>query len=243
MTAVVGCALAAAQSAMAGPSLSLASPSDAMTSTAAPPSFQPDFQPGSLPVLRTEFHHFTWKFGLGVTPVVGGIRQKLSTGFDFNAGAGYNFTPHFGVLGEFFYSGLGVTTQALRELSEPAGQADVWAVTVDPIWRFTPRRKVSAYVTGGIGFYRRTVQFLQPTTTVVTIFDPWWGYLGPALVPSAIVLGSVSDNALGANAGIGLAFRIAHSRGAKLFAEVRYDYANTANTATTLLPITFGFRW
>ena len=51
---------------------------------------------------------------------------------------------------------------------------------------------------------RRTVQFTQATLAQATIFDPWWGYFGPALIPVNEVLGSVSSNAGAWDAGAGL---------------------------------------
>jgi hypothetical protein len=68
------------------------------------------------------------------------------------------------------------------------------------------------------------------------------GYLGSAIVPANQVLGSVSDNAWGVNGGGGVSVALGES-GAELFAEVRYHYAHTAPTTTSIVPITFGLRF
>ncbi|MCU1292783.1 MAG: hypothetical protein JWP08_1633 [Bryobacterales bacterium] len=39
---------------------------------------------------------------------------------------------------------------------------------------------------------RRTVTFTQPVLASTFVFDPWWGYYGPALVPASQNVGSVS---------------------------------------------------
>jgi hypothetical protein len=100
----------------------------------------------------------------------------------------------------------------------------------------------SGYALGGVGWYRRTVDFLQPTVGVIDIVDPWWGYVGSVVVPANQVLGSVTSNAFGANAGGGVSIALGSS-GAEVFGEVRYHYANTKTSSTTVTPVSFGIRW
>src|ERR1700716_323686 len=87
----------------------------------------------------------------------------------------------------------------------PNGDPHMFSLTVGPVWHFSIARNVRGYVLGGVGWYQRTVNFTQPTTGVIDIIDPWWGYLGSAVVQANQVLGSVRDNALGANIGGGVA--------------------------------------
>jgi hypothetical protein len=61
-------------------------------------------------------------------------------------------------------------------------------------------------------------------------------------VPANQVLGSVSDNAFGANGGGGLLFALGDS-GVSAFVEVRYHYARTSPTSTTVVPVSFGLRF
>jgi hypothetical protein len=77
---------------------------------------------------------------------------------------------------------------------------------------------------------------------VVDIIDPWWGYLGSAIVPANQVLGSVSNNAFGLNGGDGVSVALGQS-GAEFFAEVRYHWADMNPTTTSIVPITFGVRF
>jgi opacity protein-like surface antigen len=180
--------------------------------------------------------------GGGVTPLVGDISSRLNTGWHVTAGGGYNFNPSFGINLEYSYTGLGVSRAVLNSLSVPNGNAHVNAITLNPIWRFATGERFAAYFTAGGGYYRRTVQFTQPTAAVVTVFDPWWGYFGPAIVPVNQVLGSVTSNAGGANAGVGITTPLGRG-GLKLYAEIRYHYAATHRDRTQLLPVTFGIRW
>ena len=41
---------------------------------------------------NTEWHHYNFNFGGGVTPTVGADSSRLDTGWNFVAGGGYNFT-------------------------------------------------------------------------------------------------------------------------------------------------------
>lgn len=191
---------------------------------------------------QTYIRPWTGDVGFGVAPVVGGIGKDLSTGWEFRASFGRNLTRHLAMQVQYEYDSLGVTSAALRRLKQPAGAADLWSISAEPRWTFS-RGKLGWYVTGGAGFYRRTVQFLEPTVTPTFIFDPWWGYIGPVLVPANIILGAVAENAFGANAGAGVSARLPRSRGARVFVEVDYRWANTQPTATTLLPVTIGLRW
>lgn len=72
------------------------------------------------------------------------------------------------------------------------------------------------------------------------MFDPWWGYFGPALVPANQILGTVSEDAGVWDVGGGFNIRLPRT-GVKLYIEARYFDGLTSNTHTTLVPLTFGF--
>lgn len=186
-------------------------------------------------------HNLTFEFGGGVTPTVGQTRIDLTTGWNAVAGVGYNLDQELGVRLEFMYNGLGVSSAALRQVNVPAGNAHIWSLTVDPVLRFVNVGPFHTYAIIGGGYYRRTVQFTQPTTAVVNVFNPWWGYFGPVVVPANQVLGTVTKGAGGANAGLGMSVKV--GRGTSLYVEARYHYIWTASRATQILPVTFGIRW
>ena len=59
--------------------------------------------------------------------------------------------------------------------------------------RLHPPGTVDPYFTGGVGYYRRTIQFTQPTVAPVDIFDPFFGFFFfPTLVPANLVLGNIT---------------------------------------------------
>jgi hypothetical protein len=178
----------------------------------------------------------------GVAPTTGDISSRLTTGFNVGVGAGYELNENVELEGNFNYNGLGVSNQALQALQVPDGTARLISLTVGPKIHFPIGGSVRGYVAGGAGWYRRTVEFLQPTVAFVDIIDPWWGYLGTAVVPANQVLGSVSDNAWGANIGGGVSVPLGSS-GVDFFAEVRYHYAHTNPTATAVVPVSFGIRF
>jgi hypothetical protein len=190
---------------------------------------------------QNSLQKFNFELGGGVTPTVGQTSIDLTTGWNAVAGVGYNFDKPLGVRLEFMYNGLGVSNAALRQLNEPAGNAHMWSLTLDPVWRFLNVGPLHVYAIVGGGYYRRTVQFTQPTVAVVDVFNPWWGYFGPAIVPANQVLGTVTKGAGGANGGFGASVNVGGH--AQLYVETRYHYVWTANRATQILPITFGIRW
>jgi hypothetical protein len=189
-----------------------------------------------------EEHKWNFNVGAGVTPLVGDVSSRLNTGWHVTVGGGYNIVPSFGLDLEYMYTGLGVSRSALDALDVPSGNAHVHSLTVNPIWRFKRGERFGAYAIVGGGYYRRTVQFTQPTAAIVNVFDPWWGYVGPVVVPINVVLGSVTSNAGGVNAGLGTTIGLGHS-GIKFYGEIRYHYAATHRDRTQMIPITFGLRW
>jgi hypothetical protein len=140
------------------------------------------------------------------------------------------------------FNQLGITRGELNSLNQPDGSARVYSVTLDPTFRLPLGHRFSAYVLGGGGFLRRTVEFTQPTLAQTFVFNPWWGYIGPALVPVNQILGTVTNNSGAFDVGGGLNVALPRT-GAHLFIESRYFHGFTSNSNTTLVPVTVGIRW
>jgi hypothetical protein len=185
---------------------------------------------------------FNVDFGGGYTPSTGATGRHLDGGGNVTAGGGFNLNRHLGIVGEFQYNGLGVNSTTLNLLNVPDGSAHIWSLTANPTLRFNFTPRFGVYLIGGGGVYRRTVEFTKPTIDVVNILDPWWGYVGPALVPANQILGKVTSTAPGVNIGGGLTFAAGKS-GAKIYVESRYNRAFTSGSDTTYVPLTFGIRW
>jgi opacity protein-like surface antigen len=186
-------------------------------------------------------HKWDAHAGAGVSPLVGDISDRLNTGWHFTVGGGYNLAESVGVTLEYMYNGFGVKKSVLNALNVPSGDAHMQSVTINPIWRFKTGGRLGAYVIVGGGYYRRTVEFTQPTLALVDVFDPWWGYVGPVIIPVNRVIGSATSNAGGANAGLGMTIGL--GGGVKFYSEIRYHYAATHRSRTQILPVTFGLRW
>ena len=191
---------------------------------------------------QADYHRFTFNVGGGYTAVTGAVGQRLEGGGNFQAAAGFNFNRYVGVLGTFMFNQLGVTRSSLEALNVPDGNGRVYSFTVDPKFTLPLRGGFDFYLLGGGGWLRRTVQFTKPTVASTYIYDPWWGYYGPVLVPANQILGSVSQNAGVWDVGGGFDIPLPHMS-EKLYVESRYFVGLTNNTHTTIVPFTVGLRW
>lgn len=186
--------------------------------------------------------HFTFNVGGGFTPPAGNLSRDFKTGWHMTAGAGYRITSPFSIGLQFGYNHFGLTQSFINSAGTPGGNARLWRLTVDPMLRLTTIHSVQPYIVGGVGFYRRTVDFTRPVLQSVLFFDPFFG-LFPGTVPADQVLKSMSSNAIGGNLGAGFSFGLPHSNRARLFAEARYHYAATRPAPTRLIPVTFGIQF
>jgi hypothetical protein len=186
-------------------------------------------------------HRWTFNVGGGPTAAIGTMHNRLNTGWNFNAGGGLNVSNPFAIVAEFGYNSFGISDQALAAINVPGGSARIYSVTINPMLRFGYDQRIGGYVIGGGGWYRRTVEFTQPTTALVPFFDPWFGYFGQAAIPANQVIGSRTQDVGGANIGAG--FTVGVAQGAKFYTEVRYHWMNAGAHNTTVLPVTFGLRW
>jgi hypothetical protein len=187
-------------------------------------------------------NHFTVNVGGGLTTITGREAGKLDHGGNLQVGAGYYFNRFFGITGNFMFNQLGITGSELLRLNVPDGNGRVYSFTVDPTLRLPLGQNWSAYLLAGGGYLRRTVEFTQPTLAQTFVFDPWWGYFGPALVPVNQILGSVTSNAGAFNVGGGINIPLPVPR-LHLFVESRYIHGFTDKSNTMIVPITVGIRW
>src|ERR1041385_367460 len=105
---------------------------------------------------------FAFSVGGGFSEPLKYSDGRFDTGFNIGAGAGYNFHPNFGLMTEFGFNHLGVNSNVLNAVGAPDGSGRIYSLTLDPIVHFNPKGKFDAYVIGGGGYYRRTVEFTQP---------------------------------------------------------------------------------
>ena len=123
----------------------------------------------------------------------------------------------------------------------PGANSHVWSITAEPRIRFSPDNRIDPYIVGGVGYYRRVVQFTRPTLQPALIFDPFFGFF-QGLIPADQVLGTITRNGVGGNAGAGFEINLG-SYNTKFFTEARYVYGATGAMPTRMVPVTFGIRW
>ena len=184
----------------------------------------------------------TVNLGGGFTPLVGNLSNRLDNGWHLTGGAGYNLHGPFSLGLQFTYNGLGVNRSTLSQAGAPNGDAHLWSLTVDPKMQLPFASKFKPYVVGGVGYYRRTVNFTQPALQPVTFYDPFFGYLFPGVVPVNRVLATVTRDGIGGNLGAGWEAKLGNSR-ASLFTEARYHNAATGSVPTRMVPLTIGIRF
>jgi Outer membrane protein beta-barrel domain len=191
---------------------------------------------------QEEYHRFSASVGGGFTGITGSDAGKLDHGGNVQAGAGYFFNRYLGITGNFMFNGLGITRSELNRLNQPDGNARVYSVTADPTVRFPLGSRANVYFLVGGGYFRRTVEFTQPTLAQTVVFDPWWGYFGPALIQVNQVLGKFTSNSGAFDVGGGINIRPARS-GPYLYVESRYMRGFTSNSDTSVVPLVVGVRW
>jgi hypothetical protein len=167
------------------------------------------------------------------------------TSYNFVAGAGPNLSAHVKFVGEFMFHGLPVRQSVVHQLGLPSAKGRFYSFTGN-IMVGTGSTQKSAYLIGGGGWYRRTVEAQQTSYTAGEVCAPAWVWWNVQCVngifPATVTIGSHSSNAGGFNIGGGLTFAVGGS-GAHLYTEVRYHHAFTDGVETTVLPLTFGVRW
>jgi hypothetical protein len=185
---------------------------------------------------------WTVEFSGGAAAPMSDISARLSTGWDINAGVGYQFNSWFSLLGEGGFARLGVPASVLQEFAAPDGSGRIFSLTVGPEVRFPLTHSLQGFALGGVGWIHRTVEMTAPSVQYYDYYDPFYGDLGPQAVPADQVLASTTRNGFGGDAGGGVSFRLP-SINSDLFVSVRYYYAPTVPRVTALLPVTFGIRW
>lgn len=190
-----------------------------------------------------EFSRFAFNAGAGFTQGLGDTGRVTDMGWNARAGVGVNFSPYVGLMFNGAYDNLGINSSTLANFGAPGGRVSVWSATVGPIVHLNPKGNVDFYVFGDAGWFRRYQEFTTPTVSVVTAFDPFFGFY-PVGVPSNQILANYSVNKLGMNAGAGIAF--GRKWNGRFFAEARYSrifMGDRFSNDFEYLPVTFGFRW
>jgi hypothetical protein len=116
----------------------------------------------------------------------------------------------------------------------------IQSVTLNPQIELPWKGPVRAYVIGGGGYYRRTIEFTAPTLATFSGYDPFFNIYYQQTVPANQVLSTYTVNKAGINGGVGLTFG---GNRLKFYAEARYHHIYTQPNATTYVPVTFGIQF
>jgi len=168
---------------------------------------------------------------------------------NFSSGAGANFNSHNSIEGDFMWSGLSPSVSLVHPVIRPTGNVNLFAVTGNYRFHIDSLREspFGVYLIGGGGWYYRHTSidrhfFVPPLTVCQPVFN-WWGFAcdSDGFVESRTIA-SHGSSAGGVNAGVGFTIMIGH-QGWKFFVESRYNYAWSNFVPTTLVPVSFGFRF
>jgi hypothetical protein len=196
----------------------------------------------ALPV-HAQLSSLTGFAGAGVSVPVQDIGSRLDSGWNFAAGVGPKL-GRYALQLDFLYNDSPINHETLETVPAPNGTMRMFAFTLDPVVHLnaTGESHFDFYLTAGGGIYHRTVEFTQPVLVPVTLYDPFFGIIFPVTTVGSQVISSRSNLKGGVDVGGGISWRVGESR-VKVFAETRYHHMYTRPTPTTILPVTFGFRW
>jgi len=176
----------------------------------------------------------------------------VNTSWGLTGGAGYNFSPHHSVIGEFMWSALYPSGGALQPVrlalndNSITGHSNLYTLTGN--YRLQWQGSLlGAYLIAGGGWYYRTLGFTKPVTSGTGIACTpawlWWGFTCVSgTVTAGQTVGGYTSSVLGGNVGFGFTVKVADPS-YRMYIEPRYHYAPTKNVTTRLLEVTVGIRY
>src|SRR4051812_795650 len=87
-----------------------------------------------------EVPRFNFNLGAGFTSAVGGTSRRLDTGWNVDAGAGYNFNSVLGAALQYNFNDFGINSSTLTNIGVPDGSVRIWSLTLNPIVHLNPHR-------------------------------------------------------------------------------------------------------
>jgi len=173
----------------------------------------------------------------------------LNAGWNFQAGGGFAVSRPSPsrkwtvfIIGNFLFDKMRVSPAALSQardlnptdiglLEANSAKAKFYSTTLDPTLRSGDLlfKGLTLYAFGGFGWLRRSLEFSGSAGQ------------GELLQPGSPVVFGSGGNSGAYDVGVGLSYRI--RRSLMVYAEGRRIHGLAINNATTLLPLSVGFRW
>ncbi|HEV2397479.1 MAG TPA: hypothetical protein VGS27_11100 [Candidatus Sulfotelmatobacter sp.] len=199
----------------------------------------------SLLTLPLSAQGFNFNIGAGPAFPLGETNHFTHTSYNFVVGGGHNLFPHVNLDAEFMFHGLPVDRSVVNQLGLSNVKGRLYSLTSNLVIGSSIGGRTNAYLIGGGGWYRRTMEAKQIVLKVGEVCEPWWWWDAQCvngIVSSEETVGSLTSSAGGFNVGGGVTFQLGESS-TNFYVEVRYHRAFTNKVETTVLPITFGLRW
>jgi hypothetical protein len=189
---------------------------------------------------------FNLNFGGGPGFPLGTTADFVHNSYNLVAGGGLNLHPHIKTNAEFMFQGIPVHQDIIQKAGVSNIKGRLYALTGNLMVGTSIGGKKGAYLIGGGGWYRRTLEAKQTVLQEGTVCVPFWEWWNiqcvDGIFPTDVTVGSRTVSAPGFNVGGGLTYALGESR-ANLYVEVRYHHAFTPTVDTVVLPVTFGVRF
>lgn len=193
---------------------------------------------------------FNFNVGGGLSVPLNPTARYFGVNGNATTGMGANFNKHNSIEGDFMWSGLSPSISLIHPIDRPTGSVNLFAVTGN--YRFhidsLADSAFGVYLIGGGGWYYRHTSinknYIVPPLTVCQPIYNWWGFSCDSSggFVQSVTIASHGTSAGGLDAGAGFTIKLP-SPGWKFFVESRYNYAWSNFIPTTLIPVSFGFRF
>lgn len=189
---------------------------------------------------------FNFNFGAGPGFPFGTTADFVHNSYDLVVGGGLNLRAHIKMDTEFMFHGIPVDQDIIKQVGVSNIKGRLYSLSGNLMIGTSTSGAIGAYLIGGGGWYRRTLEAKQTVLQRGTVCAPFWEWWNVQCVdgiyPTDVTVGSRTVSAPGFNIGGGLTFGLGESP-ANLYIEVRYHRAFTRSVDTVVLPITFGVRF
>jgi hypothetical protein len=189
---------------------------------------------------------FNLNFGAGPGFPLSSTANFVHNSYDLVVGGGPNLRPHIKMNAEFMFHGIPVNQDIVKQVGVSDIKGRLYALSGNLMLGTSIGGRKGAYLIGGGGWYRRTLEAKQTVLKEGTVCVPFWDWWNVQCVdgiyPTDVTVGSRTVSAPGFNVGGGLTYALGESR-ANVYFEVRYHHAFTPSVDTVVLPLTFGVRF